>query len=98
MPATLGLLRLKVFWNKDYGVIISIHEVTNDILSRDSNYIVDVAMWPKFGNSRSYHNLNFVSIWPKNLLFLRGGLGSSSIIWDLHQVWPWNFAPMCQKS
>ena len=48
--ATLGLLKIKVFWNKGYDVIISVHDVTNKILSRDSNYIVDVFMWPKFGN------------------------------------------------
>ena len=34
--ATLGLLKKKVFWKKDYDVIISVHEVTNKILSRDS--------------------------------------------------------------
>ena len=49
--ATPGLLKIKVFWNKGYDVIISVHDVTNKILSRDSNYIVDVVMWPKFGNS-----------------------------------------------
>ena len=49
--ATLGLLKIKVFWNKGYDVIISVHDVTNKILSRDSNYIIDVVMWPKFGNS-----------------------------------------------
>ena len=49
--ATLGLLKTKVFWNKGYDVIISVHDVTNKILLRDSNYIVDVVMWPKFGNS-----------------------------------------------
>ena len=48
---TLGLLKIKVFWRKDYEVIISIHDLTNEILSRDSNYIVDVVMWPNFGNS-----------------------------------------------
>ena len=40
-----------VFWNKDYDVITSVCDVTNKILSLDSNYIVDVVMWPKFGNS-----------------------------------------------
>ena len=45
--ATPGLLKIKVFWN----IIISVHDVTNKILSRDSNYIIDVVMWPKFGNS-----------------------------------------------
>ena len=49
--ATPGLLKLKIFWNKDYDVIISIYGVTNKILSRDSNYIVDLVMWPKFDNS-----------------------------------------------
>ena len=48
---TLGLLKIKVFWNKDYDVIIYVHDVNNKILSRDSNCIVDVVMWPKFGNS-----------------------------------------------
>ena len=48
--ATLGLLKIKVFWNKGYDVITSVCDVTNKILSRDSNYILDVAMWPKFGN------------------------------------------------
>ena len=31
-----------VFWNKDYDVITSVCDVTNKILSLDSNYIVDV--------------------------------------------------------
>ena len=34
-----------------YDVIILDYDVTNRILSRDSNYIADVVMWPKFGNS-----------------------------------------------
>ena len=44
-------IKTKVFWNKGYDVNISVHGVTTKILSRDSNYIVDVVMWPKFGNS-----------------------------------------------
>ena len=47
-----GLPKIKVFWNIGYDVIISVHEVTNKILSRYSNYIIDVVMWPKFGNCR----------------------------------------------
>ena len=46
--ATPGLLKIKVLLNKDDNVIISVHDVTNKILSRDSNYIVAMA---KFGNS-----------------------------------------------
>ena len=48
MPAkitTPGLLKIKVFWNKGCDVIIFVYDVTNKILSRDSNYIIDVAMW-----------------------------------------------------
>ena len=39
------------FWNKGYDVMISVYDVTNKILSRDSNDIVDVVMWSEFGNS-----------------------------------------------
>ena len=49
--ATPELLKIKVFWNKGHDVIISVHDVTSKILSRDSNYIVDVVMWSKFGKS-----------------------------------------------
>ena len=49
--AILGLLKIKVVWNKGYDVINYVYDVTNEILSRDSNYNVDVVMWPKFGNS-----------------------------------------------
>ena len=48
--ATPALLKIKLFWNKGYDVIIYVHDVTNKILSRDSNYVVDVVMTPKFGN------------------------------------------------
>ena len=49
--ATPALLERKVFWNKDYYVIYYVYGVNNEILSYDSNYIMDVVMWPKFGNS-----------------------------------------------
>ena len=48
--AMLGLLKIMLFWNKD-NVTTSVYDVTDKILSRDSDYIVDVVMWPKFGNS-----------------------------------------------
>ena len=48
---SLGLLKINVFWNKGYDVIISVHGITNKILSVYSNYIVEMVMWPKFGNS-----------------------------------------------
>ena len=49
--ATPGLLKVAVFWIKVYNIIIPVNNVTNKILSRDSNYIVDVFKWPKVGNS-----------------------------------------------
>ena len=49
--ATPGLLKIKIFWKKGYDVIIFVHAVINKILSRDSNYNVNVVMWLKFGNS-----------------------------------------------
>ena len=48
--ATFGLLKRMVFWNKGFEVIISVHDVTNKVLPRDSNYIVDMVIWPTFGN------------------------------------------------
>ena len=39
--ATLALLKLKIFSNNGYGVIIFVHDVTNKILSGDSNYIIE---------------------------------------------------------
>ena len=42
--ATPGLLKIKIFRNKGYDVTILDYDVTNKILSRDSNYIVDVVM------------------------------------------------------
>ena len=49
--ATLGLFKIKVFWKKGYDVIIFVYDVINKNLSSDSNYVIDVVMWPKFGNS-----------------------------------------------
>ena len=48
---TLGFLKIKLFWNKSYDVIIFNHNVSNKILSSGSYYIVGVVMRPKFGNS-----------------------------------------------
>ena len=50
--ASLALLKLKIFQNKGYDVIILIldYDITDKTLSRDSNFIADLGMWPKFGN------------------------------------------------
>ena len=52
--ATPDLLKITVFWKKGYDVIIPVDDVTSNILSPDSNYIVDMLdmfMLPKFRNS-----------------------------------------------
>ena len=85
--ATPDLVKIKVFWNKCYELIISVHDVTNKVFSRDWNYIVDVLMWPKFYNSseaiykRSYQAITILILQgldQKNLFFLRAALGSTS--------------------
>ena len=47
---TLGLLKIKVFCDQGFVIIISVDDTVNKILSCDSNYFVDVVMWLKFGN------------------------------------------------
>ena len=42
--ATPGFLKIMIFSNKGCGVIISVNDVTNKILLRNSNYILDVFM------------------------------------------------------
>ena len=49
--ATLGLLKIKVFWNNGYDEESFVHDITSKVLSSASNYIVDVVMWLKFDNS-----------------------------------------------
>ena len=45
--ATPGFLKIKLFQNEGYDVIIYVHDGTNtmnEIISRESNYIVDVVI------------------------------------------------------
>ena len=86
--ATLGLLEIKVTWNKGYDVIIYIHEFSNKISSRDSSYIADVVndqnlvtlafFWQKLSEPQFYKDFT------RKANFLKGALGSSSIIWNWH--------------
>ena len=85
--ATLGIFKRNIFWNKEYDVIIFVNDVSNKNLLRESNYTVDVVIWPKFGNcSISMREIMITSILlgfhQINNLLLSGGLGSSSIILD----------------
>ena len=40
-----SLLKIKIFRNKRYHVMIFVYEFNSNILSRDSNYTVDVVKW-----------------------------------------------------
>ena len=69
-----GFLKTNVFWNKSDGTIINVHDVIRNILSRNSYYVVNVAIWPKIGNSsnfynRSYHGINFIKFHQKTFFF-----------------------------
>ena len=46
--ATPCHVKLTVFWNKGYEDIVPASDVTDKILSSDSNYIADVSLWPRF--------------------------------------------------
>ena len=42
--ATAVFFKIKLFQNKGYDVIISVHDMTSTIFLRESNYVVDVVM------------------------------------------------------
>ena len=42
--ASLGFHKTKVFSNQGHDIIISLYDVTNKVLSRDSSCILDVVM------------------------------------------------------
>ena len=61
--STSGFLKMKVFWNKGYDVIIPVLDFTWKIIFCDSNNAVDVVMWAKFGHpSNSMREVTTTSI------------------------------------
>ena len=52
--ATLDLLNIKIFRNKGWDVMVSAFDVINENLSCNSNFNIDLVMWQKFGNSRTF--------------------------------------------
>ena len=81
--ASPGLLKITVFWNKDYDVIISVDDVTNkfyhaiqiilQMYSCDQSLVTEAFLWEKLSQPQFYNDLTRKT---------RGDLGSSSIIWD----------------
>ena len=54
MPAKLatpGLLKIIIFWNKGYDVIIKVFDINSKTLPHVANYIVNAVMLRKFDSS-----------------------------------------------
>ena len=49
--ATPGFLKMEVFWSKGYDITIFVHDVTNKILTSNSDFVIHMLMWSKFENS-----------------------------------------------
>ena len=68
-----------LYWKKGYEATSSAHDISDKILSSESNYTVDVVIWPKFGNSiismRKIIITNFIRCWTEKQIFFKGGLG-----------------------
>ena len=78
------------------------YDVINEISSLNLNYIVNMAMKPKFDYSIISMKEVFITLIlqgfdQKNPVFLTGGLGSSSIIYDWFQLLPWKLKAVWQK-
>ena len=54
--ATLGRLKVTVFWNKGYDAKIFVYDVKNKILSRDLDYLANMVMSPKFARKNTKHS------------------------------------------
>ena len=68
--AALGLPKLKEFCNKGYDITNYIYDVTIKIMSHDSNCILDVVTWPKFGSSSiTRREVIINSSWPEKTFF-----------------------------
>ena len=72
--ATLGLPKIKVYWNKWFDVIVSANDVTNRFLLREADYVVNVVVSPKFGNFTIYMkevimNSRIIRTWPEKPIF-----------------------------
>ena len=96
------LFKITVLWSKDYDVTISVYEVIIKILLRDSNYIVNVILWPKFGNcSISTRELIIALIligldW-KSSFWKRWPCFESNNLGIRYKLWPWNFTQCCKR-
>ena len=49
--AMLSGLKTKLFWSKCYEVINSVSDLTSKTLPCEWTCIIDLVIWPKFGNA-----------------------------------------------
>ena len=73
--------------NADILIKISDPEDILYVWSWDQSLVTLAFLWEKLSK------LNFIRNWPEKNTFLRGGLSSSLINWNWHDVWSWNFTP-----
>ena len=52
--ASLGLLKIKVFLNKVFDIIISLYDATNKVSLRDSDFIVDFQFYKDLTRETRY--------------------------------------------
>ena len=65
----IDFFKYNYFKIKNYDVIISVHGVSNKILTFESKAIVDMVKRPKHFYERSYHNINCKRFDQKNHFF-----------------------------
>ena len=72
--ATPAFLKIKIFWNNDYDVIIFVYDVTKKkIITWLKSYCrcghVTKVFWLWYFYETCYNNHNFIRIWPKKGFF-----------------------------
>ena len=81
---------LMLTWNKSYEIIIL--SMTLRKILCESYYVLYFLMWPTFGDSSVFmREVHFFKNLIRKTTFLRSDLSSNSIIWNWHEISPWNF-------
>ena len=98
--ATLGFLKITVFWNKGYDVVMSVYDVTNKIyhvtqiiLQMWSCLVTLAFLWEKLSQPQFCKDLTRNPPPPGCFFFFFLGGGSWFRFNDLGLTlaWPWNF-------
>ena len=70
-----------MFWDIGYDVTIFVYDLTNQLVSLESNLVIDMVMWQKFGKcSVSMKEvINLIRIWPEQVQFY---------MFNFTRIWP----------